>query len=213
MSGGNSMGRQSVLAVGAHPDDIELGCGGALAKHVAAGHRVTMLVVTRGEEGPGDSDVRIKEQLRAAEVLGVHELLWGQGFGDCRVSLQEFELVHLIEDAIEKASATIVYTHTANDSHQDHRVVSRCTLGAARWVSSIMTYGGPSALGFNPTAYIDISDCLDKKVEALMCHGSQVEASEKVSASWVRSSAEHYGFLCRRPFAEGFEPARLVVDF
>lgn len=156
------MARQSVLAVGAHPDDIELGCGGALAKHVAAGDRVTMLVVTRGEEGPGDSQERVREQLRAVEVLGVHELLWGQGFGDCRVSLQEFELVHLIEDAIEKSSATIVYTHTANDSHQDHRVVSRCTLGAARWVSSIMTYGGPSAIGFNPTAFVDISDSLDK---------------------------------------------------
>ncbi|MEZ0053588.1 LmbE family N-acetylglucosaminyl deacetylase [Mycobacterium sp. MAA66] len=207
------MGRQSVLAVGAHPDDIELGCGGALAKHVAAGDHVTMLVVTRGEEGPGDPELRIREQLRAVQVLGVHDLLWGQGFGDCRVSLQEFELVHLIEDAIAKSSATMIYTHTANDSHQDHRVVSRCTLGAARWVSSIMTYGGPSALGFNPTAYIDISDCLDKKVEALMCHDSQVEASEKVSPSWVRSSAEHYGFLCRRPFAEGFEPARVVVDF
>lgn len=207
------MARQSVLAVGAHPDDIELGCGGALAKHVAAGDRVTMLVVTRGEEGPGDSQERVREQLRAVEVLGVHELLWGQGFGDCRVSLQEFELVHLIEDAIEKSSTTIVHTHTANDSHQDHRVVSRCTLGAARWVSSIMTYGGPSAIGFNPTAFVDISDSLDKKIEALMSHVSQAEASEKVSASWVRSSAEHYGFLCRRTFAEGFEPARLVVDF
>ena len=92
-------------------------------------------------------------------------------------------------------------------------MVSRCTLGAARWVSSIMTYGGPSAIGFNPTAFVDISDSLDKKIEALMSHVSQAEASEKVSASWVRSSAEHYGFLCRRTFAEGFEPARLVVDF
>ena len=71
------MARQSVLAVGAHPDDIELGCGGALAKHVAAGDRVTMLVVTRGEEGPGDSQERVREQLRAVEVLGVHESCCG----------------------------------------------------------------------------------------------------------------------------------------
>lgn len=207
------MARRSVLAVGAHPDDIELGCGGALAKHVASGDHVTMLVVTRGEVGPGDTAQRVAEQHRAAEVLGVDELLWGEGFADCRVSLQEFELVHLIEDAIEKVSANIVYTHMANDSHQDHRVVSRCTMGAARWVSTIMAYGGPSAVGFNPTVFIDISDSLDKKVQALMCHVSQAEASEKVSASWVRSTAEHYGFLCRRPFAEGFEPVRQVFDF
>ena len=74
-------------------------------------------------------------------------------------------------------------------------------------------YGGPSAVGFNPTVFIDISDALDKKVQALMCHVSQAEASEKVSASWVRSTAEHSGFLCRRPFAEGFEPVRQVLDF
>jgi LmbE family N-acetylglucosaminyl deacetylase len=207
------MTRRSVLAVGAHPDDIELGCGGALAKHVAAGDKVAMLVVTRGEEGPGRSAQRVSEQLAAVEVLGVDTLLWGEGFLDCRVSLQEFELVHLIEDAIEQVSATVIYTHMANDSHQDHRVVSRCTMGAARWVSTIMAYGGPSAVSFNPTSFIDISDSLDKKIEALMCHVSQAEASEKVSASWVRSAAEHYGFLCRRPFAEGFEPIRQVVDF
>lgn len=184
-----------------------------MAKHVAAGDKVAMLVVTRGEEGPGRSAQRVSEQLAAVEVLGVDTLLWGEGFLDCRVSLQEFELVHLIEDAIEQVSATVIYTHMANDSHQDHRVVSRCTMGAARWVSTIMAYGGPSAVSFNPTSFIDISDSLDKKVEALMCHVSQAEASEKVSASWVRSAAEHYGFLCRRPFAEGFEPIRQVVDF
>ena len=206
------MAHRSVLAVGAHPDDIELGCGGALAKHVAAGDRVTMLVVTRGEEGPGRSAQRVAEQLQAVEVLGVHDLIWGEGFLDCRVSLQEFDLVHLIEEAIEKVSATVVYTHMADDSHQDHRVVSRCTMGAARSVSTILAYGGPSAVGFNPTAFVDISDSLDKKVEALMCHVSQAEASEKVSASWVRSAAEHYGFLCRRPFAEGFAPIRHVID-
>lgn len=204
---------RAVLAVGAHPDDIELGCGGALAKHVAAGDEVTMLVVTRGEEGPGDTAQRVAEQERAAKVLGVHRLLWGEGFLDCRVSLQELELVHLIEDAVRLTGASIIYTHSANDSHQDHRAVSQCTMGAARWVSTVLTYGGPSALGYHPSAYVDISDSLDKKIDALMCHVSQADASEKVSASWVRSSAEHYGFLCRRPYAEGFETARLVLDF
>ena len=86
------------------------------------------------------------------------------------------------------------------------------TMGAARGVSTLMSYGAPSALQFNPTAFVDISDSLDKKIDALMCHSSQVQASEMVSASRVRSSAEHYGHSCRRQYAEGFEPVRAMVE-
>jgi LmbE family N-acetylglucosaminyl deacetylase len=203
---------RSILAIGAHPDDIELGCGGTLARHVAVGDQVAMLVVTRGEVGPGDSLQRLDEQQRAAAVLGVNTLLWGSGIADCQVSLHELTLVHLIEEAIRRTGATIIYTHSPADSHQDHRAVALCTMGAARWISTVMSYGAPSALQFNPTAFVDISDSLDKKIDALMCHASQVQASEMVSASRVRSSAEHYGHSCRRQFAEGFEPVRAVVE-
>ena len=205
-------GRRSVLAIGAHPDDIELGCGGTIARHVAVGDQVAMLVVTRGEVGPGDVMQRVDEQQRAAEVLGVNTLLWGNGIPDCQVSLHELDLVHLIEGAIQSVGATIIYTHSPNDSHQDHRAVALCTMGAARGVSTVMSYGAPSALQFNPTAFVDISDSLDKKIDALMCHSSQVQASEMVSASRVRSSAEHYGHSCRRQYAEGFEPVRFMVE-
>jgi LmbE family N-acetylglucosaminyl deacetylase len=205
-------GHRSVLAIGAHPDDIELGCGGTIARHVAVGDQVAMLVVTRGEVGPGDSPQRVDEQRRAADVLGVNTLLWGSNIPDCRVSLHELDLVHLIEAAIRNVGATIVYTHSPNDSHQDHRAVALCTLGAARSVSTVMSYGAPSALQFSPTAFVDISDSLDKKIDALMCHGSQVQASEMVSASRVRSSAEHYGHSCRRQYAEAFEPVRAMVE-
>lgn len=205
-------GHRSILAIGAHPDDIELGCGGTIARHVAVGDQVAMLVVTRGEVGPGDSPQRVEEQERAAAVLGVNTLLWGTGIPDCQVSLHELDLVHLIERAIQRVSATIIYTHSANDSHQDHRAVALCTMGAARGISTVMSYGAPSALQFNPTAFVDISDSLDKKVDALMCHASQVQASEMVSASRVRSSAEHHGHSCRRQYAEAFEPVRVIVE-
>ena len=205
-------GHRSILAIGAHPDDIELGCGGTIARHVAVGDQVAMLVVTRGEVGPGDVLQRVDEQRRAAEVLGVSTLLWGNGIPDCQVSLHELDLVHLIEGAIQRVGATIVYTHSPNDSHQDHRAVALCTMGAARGVSTMMSYGAPSALQFSPTAFVDISDSLDKKIDALMCHGSQVQASEMVSASRVRSSAEHYGHSCRRQYAEAFEPVRTMVE-
>ena len=208
----DALHHRSVLAVGAHPDDIELGCGGALARHVAAGDSVAMLVVTQGECGPGEPAERVQEQERAAEALGIDTLLWGHGFTDCSISLQERDLVHLVEDAISRVSATVVYTHSVDDSHQDHHVVARCSLGAARFVPTVMAYGGPSALRFSPSVFMDISDSMDKKLQAVLCHRSQVEASEKVSPGWVRSTAEHYGFLCRRPFAEGFVPVRQVLE-
>jgi LmbE family N-acetylglucosaminyl deacetylase len=204
--------RRSILVIGAHPDDIELGCGGTIARHVAVGDPVAMLVVTHGEVGPGDVLQRVAEQERAAEVLGVNTLLWGSGIPDCRVSLYELDLVHLIEAAIRRVGATIVYTHSRNDSHQDHRAVALCTMGAARWVPTVMSYESPSSLQFSPTTFVDISDSIDKKINALMCHSSQVQASEMVSASRVRSSAEHYGHCCRRQYAEGFEPVRVMME-
>ncbi len=76
--GGHDGGAICTCGGGAHPDDIELGCGGALAKHVAAGDQVAMLVVTRGEVGPpGDTAQRVHEQHRAVQVLGVDTLMWG----------------------------------------------------------------------------------------------------------------------------------------
>jgi LmbE family N-acetylglucosaminyl deacetylase len=203
---------RSVLAIGAHPDDIELGCGGTLARHVSAGDRVAMLVVTRGEEGPGDARQRVAEQQRAAEVLGVHALLWGSGIPDCRVSLHELELVHLIEEAIQRIDATIVYTHSPGDSHQDHRVVAQCTMGAARWVSTVLGYEAPSSLGFSPTTFVDISDSLDKKIEATMCHATQAEGSRMVSVARIRSAAAYHGYSSRRAHAEGFEPVRAIIE-
>lgn len=203
---------RSILAIGAHPDDIELGCGGTVAKHVAAGDEVTMLVVTKGEVGPGDTPKRVAEQEHSVAVLGVHRLVWGTDIGDCAVSLHELDLVHLIEQVLRETHATIVYTHAEHDSHQDHRAVALCTLGAARQVPNLLAYGAPSVFRFNPATFVDISDTLDKKVESLLCHQSQVQASEMVQPSRVRSSAEHYGHSCRRAYAEAFESVRYVVE-
>ena len=206
------MAGRSVLAIGAHPDDIELGCGGTLVKHVAAGDEVTMLIVTTGEVGPGDTVRRVAEQMRSVSVIGAHRLVWGEGIPDCKVSLHELEVVHLIERTIRESRASVIYTHAESDSHQDHRAVAQCTMGAARKVPSVLAYGAPSVIRFAPTTFVDIADTLDKKVEALLCHSSQVAASDMVSESRVRSSAEHYGHACRCMFAEAFESVRYVVE-
>jgi LmbE family N-acetylglucosaminyl deacetylase len=199
-----------VLAIGAHPDDLELGCAGTLARHVAQGHRVTMLVVTSGQLGPGDASLRQGEARRAARALGA-DLVFG-GLPDGSVSDHQLSLVHLIEDVVRSTGATTVYTHRQHDSHQDHRAVASASMGACRTVQPVLCYDSPSSLGFSPSVFVDITTTLDKKLAALDVHQTQVHNSSMASPSLVMTQAGYRGFQARCEAAEGFEPLRLVLS-
>lgn len=201
-----------VLAIGAHPDDIELGCAGALAAHRAAGDEIAVLVVTGGERGPGergDPVGRRAEQEEAAARLGA-QLLWA-GFRDCEV-VPNAAAVQIIEAAITEVQADQVYVHALDDSHQDHRAVAIATLGAARRMTQILHYASPSTLGFQPTVFVDITQHLSTKLEALACHRSQVKLSGMVDLDVVEATARYWGAQSRLGYAEGFMPARMVYD-
>jgi LmbE family N-acetylglucosaminyl deacetylase len=199
----------NILAIGSHPDDIELGCAGTLLKHVAAGDKVTMLIVSLGEVGPGKVSNRAKEQMASAKLIGA-DVVFG-ALPDCEVSLHELELVHLIEETIKNTRADIVYTHGILDTHQDHRAVALATLGAARHCNKILCYDAPSTYNFTPTVFSDITDTLNGKIKALKCHKSQVEASTMASPELVRTSAGYRGHQARVGAAEGFMPHRFVM--
>jgi LmbE family N-acetylglucosaminyl deacetylase len=199
----------NVLAIGSHPDDIELGCAGTLLKHASSGDTVTMLIVSHGEVGPGNVAEREKEQLDSAKLIGA-DVVFGR-LPDCEISLHELELVHLIERTIKNTKADIVYTHGILDTHQDHRAVALATLGASRHCSKILCYDAPSSYGFTPTVFTDITGHLENKIKALECHKSQVEASAMASPELVRTSAGYRGHQARVKAAEGFMPHRLVM--
>jgi LmbE family N-acetylglucosaminyl deacetylase len=201
----------NVLAIGAHPDDVDLGCGGTLAKHVAHGDTVTVLIVTKGEAGPGAVADRMHEAGRAASVLGANTVVWGS-HPDGLVSTDELGLVHLIEDTIERHGIECVYTHNHADSHQDHRAVALASLGAARHAKSILAYDSPSSLGFAPSVFVDITAYLEKKLQALRAHASQVNHSAMASTDLVRTNAGYRGFQARVESAEGFVPIRLMLE-
>jgi LmbE family N-acetylglucosaminyl deacetylase len=203
----------SILAIGSHPDDIELGCGGTLARHVSSGDEVHMLVITTGESGPGEVSARVHEQIAAAEILGVppEHLFWGE-LPDGRVSNYELELVHTIERVINQTRAEVVYTHGCMDSHQDHRAVAEATWGAARHARRVLCYDSPSSHSFSPSVFVDITSTLDKKREALKAHTSQVDNSRMASTSLVMTQAGYRGFQARVEAAEGFMPHRLLLD-
>ena len=201
---------KNILAISAHPDDAEIGCGGTLAKHADDGDRVHLLVITDGKNGPGEVGQRKHEQEMAANVLGIHALFWGN-IPDCEVSLHEKDLVALIERVIKHTKADIIYTHSVDDSHQDHVAVARGTLGAARHCPTVLAYDAPSSIGFHETVFVDISTTIDKKVEALRCHASQVAASPMVSADRERAKATVAGHHARVTMAEGFQPVRMLM--
>lgn len=203
---------RNVLAVGAHPDDIELGCGATLLAHSAAGDAVTMLVVTGGENGPGDDaqvDGRRAEQQRAARTLGA-QLRWG-GLRDCTVT-PDAATVALVERTLQETGADVVYVHAPDDSHQDHRAVAGATLAAARRMSRVLHYQSPSTLTFSPTVYVDVTAHLSGKLAALGAHASQVELSAMVEPDAVVASARHWGAQARIGYAEAFAPTRMVFD-
>lgn len=197
-----------VLAIGAHPDDVELGCGGALLAHVAAGDTVTVLVLTGGEAGPGTAN-RYAEQRTAAETLGV-TLRWG-GLLDCSLT-PDAATVRLIEQALEETSADLVYVHAPDDSHQDHRAAAAATRSAARRLPRVLHYQSPSTLTFNPTVFVDVTGYLSGKLVALKAHASQVELSPMVEPDAVVAAARYWGSQARIGYAEAFVPTRMVLD-
>lgn len=201
--------RVNVLAVGAHPDDIELGCGGALLRHVLAGDRVVMLVITAGERGPGTPARRVEEQQRAAAEIGA-ELVWG-GFPDGDAGADPRALVECVEQVLREHAVDLAYVHGERDSHQDHRAVALASLGATRRCPRVLAYESPSALGFRPSVFVDVADVLDKKVAALSSHSSQVRDSAMLDLEHVRSQASYHGFQARGAAAEGFEVVRYLL--
>ncbi len=196
-----------VLAVGAHPDDIELGCGGALRAHVLAGDEVTMLVMTSGERGPQGITSRVREQEAAAQVIGA-TLLWG-GFGDGSIPAGR-ETVDVIDSVLRRVEADVVYTHAPHDSHQDHVAVSAASLAAARRTGRVLYYQAPSTTSFDPTVFVDVGGTVEDKMASLQAHWSQVMDCPMVDLEAVHAGVRYWGQRARTRFAEAFESPRFL---
>lgn len=199
----------NVLAIGAHPDDIELGCAGALLRHVAHGDRVTMLVLSSGERGPQDMVSRVDEQEQAAAILGAN-LVWG-GFHDGAVP-NNCETVGMLDEVIRRTGAEVVYTHALNDTHQDHVAASAVSLAAARKLTRVLQYQSPSTTTFEPVVFVDVESTVDGKLAALAAHASQVRGAQLVDLEAVEAGARFWGHRAKMRYAEAFESPRFVWD-
>lgn len=196
---------RTVLAVGAHPDDVEIGIGGILAKHRAQGDQVVVLTCTRGAAG-GTAAKRVHESDQAARLLGA-QLELGS-LPDTRVP-EGGATITLIERAVRRHGPDIVYTHSVNDLHQDHRAVHRASLVAARDVSNVYCYQSPSTTtAFHPTRFVDVGGQLDIKEALIRCYATQFATRPYLEPELIRSTARYWGRFAGYAEVEPLEVVR-----
>jgi LmbE family N-acetylglucosaminyl deacetylase len=201
-----------ILALSPHPDDLEIGCGGTLIKYARGGARITALVLTAGELG-GPGEVRRREQEEAARLMGLERVLWG-GFRDAHLP-DDRQVIDRIEEALREIRPRFLFVPYENDTHQDHRKVSRAALSATRNTRNVLFYECPTTVDFHPTIFVDIAEVLEEKIGALETHRSQVEKTniEGLSITEIaRASAHFRGTQARVRLAEGFLPVRLFIN-
>jgi LmbE family N-acetylglucosaminyl deacetylase len=143
----------NILAIGAHPDDIEFGCAGTLIKYAQAGHKVSLMVLTDGSYG-GDPAVRRKEQEDVAAYIQAKELFWG-GYRDTEL-VDNRELISRIDEVVNTAKPDIVFLNYFEDVHQDHRAASEAGISATRYVMEVLFYEVPTTQRFEPDIFVDI---------------------------------------------------------
>ena len=201
-----------ILAIGAHPDDIEYGCGGTLVKYAKGGHRVFLFIATYGTFG-GIGSIRSEEMEASAKHMGASDLFWG-GYTDTQIPMSQ-NLISEIEVIIGKVKPKFIFTHWRDDTHQDHRNLTACTLAATRYIPNFLFYESPSSQNFNRNVYVDISEVLDEKIELLKIHASQISKTnieETTIIDMATSAATFRGIQARVRCAEGFASQRLLIN-
>lgn len=201
----------NVLSIGAHPDDIEFGCGGALVTFARKGHPVYMFIVTTGEMG-GDSNVRKTEQFNASKILGATNVFFSD-YPDTQIPVDK-QLISRIEDILRKVKPDIILVNYPDDTHQDHRNLASATISATRYVRNVMFYEGPTTQNFIPNVFVDIGAVMEEKLSALSAHASQTLKTNIEDLSIIdiaRAAATFRGIQGRVKFAEGFVSERLFL--
>lgn len=203
------VGMVKVLAIGAHPDDIELGCFGSLALFKLNGNQVYLLVLTQGDAA-GDPEKRLWECREAAEVIDADGLYFGE-LRDTMIT-DGVKTVEAIERVLDEVRPDIVFTHTYKDRHQDHRNTGYASLSACRRVKNILLYEGPAtALDFTPQLFIDIEKTIRIKEKLPTLFNSQA-SKHYFSDDVIVGLAKHRGYQCGLRYAESFEVRQFILD-
>lgn len=208
---------RNILAIGAHFDDLDLGCSGTLIKHARQGDNVTMLVITdsayRSPKGEvvRSAEVARKEGEEAAALVGAH--LISMGYKTFEVPFDE-QLTRTLFGLIDELKIDTIYSHWTGDLHRDHQWSGRSVLMAGRHVPRFLMYRSnyyDSDGHFRGNYYIDISPYIEEKIEVIKCHKSELE---RVRYQWIEfftHQNRNDGMKIGCEYAECFEVVRFLA--
>jgi LmbE family N-acetylglucosaminyl deacetylase len=197
-------------AIGAHPDDIEVGAGGLLARLAAEGAKITMVVTSL----PTERETRVKEALDGARALGAEQLLFLYEDRQCRVEdIPMHELVQRLDQIVGDLRPDLVVTHSKHDLHWDHGLVHRATVSAMRrtpcdllaFLSSYEMNAQTRSIG---QCFVDISATIEAKIASISAHRSQLD---KIDLGSTRDLARAMGRLSGVEYAEVLEVLRMKI--
>ena len=203
---------RTVLAIGAHPDDLELAIGGTLAKLQKSGARVVMAVVSV----PGDYAVRRREAEQAAAILGCELRVLVDGGAPQRIEdMKTYELVKVLDGVVKELSPAAVLTHGPSEFHHDHVLVYDAAIATQRlryfdFFSYHPNFCRPVPVQFHPRAYVDISDTIEAKMEAIAVHQSQF-GNRGLPIDIYRDIARMNGRIVGVQYAEGLDVGRMLL--
>jgi LmbE family N-acetylglucosaminyl deacetylase len=198
-----------VLALGAHPDDLEIGAGGLLARLAGEGAQVTMIVCTV----PSQFEVRCAEAAAGAAALGA-ELRILYDDRPCRVeNVAMYELVRRFDQIVGDVRPGLVVTHSPNDLHWDHELVYRATVSALRRTRcDVLGYMSSPEMNAHARSvgecFADISDTLETKLTAIQMHKSQLA---KLDIDSSRDLARAMGRISGFAMAEAYQTLRIRI--
>lgn len=225
-----AMASETVLIVAAHADDEVLGCGGAIARHVADGasvHAVFLAdgVNSRANQTQADLERRLCAAKVAHEILGIEKVEY-LGFPDnCMDSVPLLNVVRGLEEVIQSIRPEVVYTHHHGDLNVDHRIANQAVMTACRplpgsSVKQILSFEVPSSTDwsnpcqepFVPNFFVNITDYFDRKLQALKAYQLEMrDPPHSRSTQHVESLARHRGSSIGLDFAEAFVSIRQIV--
>ncbi|OOV88587.1 PIG-L deacetylase family protein [Oceanospirillum linum] len=220
---------KTVLVVAAHTDDEALGCGGAIARHVAEGEQVHLLFMTDGvgsrEVIAAEATERLTAAQQAAKVLGVSSFT-NLNFPDNRMdSVSLLDIVQKLEAVINEVQPEVIYTHHNGDLNIDHRITHQAVMTACRPVPgspikeiyafevlSATEWNTPGFAPFIPNVFIDISGYIDIKMQSIEAYSLEMRpAPHSRSIENVKRLAEFRGSSVGIEAAEAMMAVRLVV--
>ena len=202
---------RTVLAVGAHADDVELAVGGTIARLRRGGARVVMVVVSL----PGDYKQRMGEAKQAAEILGCELRVLMTDSARRIEDLKSYELVAMIDREVKEHAPAAMLTHGPSEFHRDHVLVHEACVSSQRLqYFDFFTYHPnfcrPVPVPFHPRAYVDITDTIETKMRAIAAHQSQFKC-RGLGIDIYRDIARLNGRMVGVQYAEGLDVGRMLL--